>query len=380
MQDIQQQVQSAVEELVESGAERGLQVAVYHHGRLVADAVAGIADAATGRAVEPQTLFYSTSTGKALTSAVAHVLVERGVVGYDTAIAEVWPEFAANGKQGVTLRHVLTHTCGLPGVPAETTPKDLADWAKMTRALEGAGLWWEPGTKTGYHPQSFGYLVGEVARRATGKPMAQLLAELVAEPLGVGGELFFGVPKDELGRCARLEDAPVPEGAQMPEMSEEMFAEIPFFKVVDGFTAAPMAALPDAAFGNREDILTADIPAGGTFTARAVAKLYAALLGEVDGVRLVSERRLREISAEAVSGTDEVIGFPVARALGFDIGYPSPMAAPAPTVFGTAGTEGSAAWADTATGVAFALTKNRVTQGDYSAVQRLTEVVTKAVA
>jgi CubicO group peptidase (beta-lactamase class C family) len=373
MSDMQKQVQHAIDQLVESGAERGLQVAVYQHGKLVVDAVAGLADPATGRPVTSDTPFYSTSTGKGVTSTVVHVLVERGVFGYDTPIVELWPEFGAHGKETATVRHALTHSVGVPGLPVDTTPEDLCDWQKMCDVIASARPWWEPGTKTGYHPQTFGYIVGEVVRRATGKPISQILREEVAGPLGVADELFFGVPKSELGRLARLEEAE--SGAEMPAAMPE---DIPFFKVVHGYTAAPLAALPNANFGNRTDILTADIPAGGTMTARAVARMYAALLGKVDGVRLVSPERLREITAVAISGDDQVSGFPTTLALGYGIGFFGPL--DSPTLFGMAGSGGTAAYADTASGVVLALTKNRVSTGEFNTFSHVGEIIMKAAA
>ncbi|MET8048186.1 serine hydrolase domain-containing protein [Streptosporangium sp. NPDC005286] len=371
MNDMQKRVQEAADRLVESGTERGLQVAVYRHGELVVDVVAGVADPATGRPVTPDTPFYSASTGKGVTSTVVHVLVERGVLGYDTPIAELWPEFGAHGKERATVRHALTHSTGVPGVPAGTTPEDLCDWDGMCAAIADAKPWWEPGTRTGYHPQSFGYLIGEIVRRSTGRPISQVLREEVAGPLGVAGELFFGVPESELGRLARLEDAPSDF-----EMSAEMFADIPFFRVVDGYTAAPMAAMPDAGFGNRADVLTSDIPAGGTMSARAVARMYAALLGEVDGVRLVSPERLREITEVAITGVDEVTGTPVTRSLGYAIGATELL--DAPTLFGMAGSGGSAAYADTATGIAIAMTKNLVSGGDFGTFDEIGRIVMNA--
>ncbi|MER6172123.1 serine hydrolase domain-containing protein [Streptosporangium sp. NPDC001681] len=373
MSDMQKLVQEAADRLVESGTERGLQVAVYRHGDLVVDVVAGVADPATGRPVTPDTPFYSASTGKGATSTVVHVLVERGVLGYDTPIVELWPEFGAHGKERATVRHALTHSTGVPGVPAGTTPEDLCDWDGMCAAIADAKPWWEPGTKTGYHPQSFGYLIGEIVRRSTGRPISQVLREEVAGPLGVAGELFFGVPESELGRLARLEDAPSDFEF---EMSAEMFADIPFFRVVDGYTAAPMAAMPDAGFGNRADVLTSDIPAGGTMSARAVARMYAALLGEVDGVRLVSPERLREITEVAITGVDEVTGTPVTRSLGYAIGATELL--DAPTLFGMAGSGGSAAYADTATGIAIAMTKNLVSAGDFGTFDEIGRIVMNA--
>jgi CubicO group peptidase (beta-lactamase class C family) len=125
MSDAQKLVQEAVGQLVECGTETGLQVAVYQHGELVVDVVAGVADSSTGRLVTPATSFYSASTGKGVTSTVAHVLVERGALDYDTPIVELWPEFGAHGKENAT--HVLTHTVGVPGVPPDTTPEDLGN-------------------------------------------------------------------------------------------------------------------------------------------------------------------------------------------------------------------------------------------------------------
>ena len=175
MDNLQQQVQRAIDGLVESGTERGLQVAVYRDGEQVVDAVAGVADPETGRPVASDTPFYAYSVGKGATSAVAHVLVERGLFGYDTPIVELWPEFGAHGKESATVRHALTHTVGVPGIPADTTPEDLCDWDRMCAAIADSEPWWEPGTKTAYHAYPFGYIVGEIVRRATGKPISQVL-------------------------------------------------------------------------------------------------------------------------------------------------------------------------------------------------------------
>jgi CubicO group peptidase (beta-lactamase class C family) len=365
---IQKQVQQAIDRLVESGAERGLQVAVYRRGDLVVDAVAGVADPATGRPVASDTPFYAYSVGKGATATVAHVLAERGAFGYDTPIVELWPEFGAHGKEAATVRHALTHTIGVPGVPADTTPEDLCDWQKMCEAIADAEPWWEPGSKTAYHAYTFGYIVGEIVRRATGKPISQVLREEVAGPLGVADELFFGVPESELGRLARLEDA---EGSA--EFLAALPEDSPFFKW------GPRATFPTAEFGNRKDVLMADIPAGGKMSARAMARMYAALLGEVDGVRLISAERLREVSAPAFSGEDQIMGNPVTWALGYAVGRLGADSQGTSGVIGMGGVGGSFAYADTATGVTFAFAKNRLT-ADFGAAQQIDGIVTKAVA
>ena len=368
MNSVQQQVQEAIDGLVASGVERGLQVVAYRHGEPVVDAVAGVADHETRRPLTPETPIYVYSVGKGATATVAHVLVERGAFDYDTPIVELWPEFGAHGKETATVRHALTHTVGVPGIPADTTPEDLCDWDKMCDVIAGSEPWWEPGTKTAYHAYTFGYIVGEIVRRATGRPISQVLREEVAEPLGVADELYFGVPEPELGRLARLEDA---EGGA--EFLAAMPDDSPFFKW------GPRETAPTAEFGNRAEVLMADIPAGGKTSARAMARMYAALLGEVDGVRLISPERLREVSAVAFSGDDQIMGNPVSWALGYSVGRIGTEARETPTAFGMGGVGGSYAYADTETGIAFVLTKNRLT-ADFGAAGQVAGIVTKAVA
>src|SRR5207253_4320432 len=145
---INERVQRAIEEMVESGAEQGLQVAAYQHGEQIIDAVAGLADPKTGRAVISETPFYCYSVCKAAASTLVHMLAERRALTYDTRVAEVWPDFAARGKDGVTIRQVLNHTAGVPGIPLTTTIEDLCNWDKMCSAIAGAELWWKPAPKS----------------------------------------------------------------------------------------------------------------------------------------------------------------------------------------------------------------------------------------
>lgn len=359
MSNLQAAVQAAIDELIDSGDEIGLQVAVYEDGELVVDAVAGVADTETGAKVEPDALIFSTSTGKGLTSTVAHVLVEQGRLDYDTPIADVWPEFGVRGKEKATLRHVLTHTVGLPGLPPDTDPADLADWDKICAALAASEPWWEPGTKLGYHAITFGYLVGEIVRRATGRGISDVLRDEVAAPLGVANELFFAVPESELGRVARLEERGEPLTAEQLEQFE---AAMPLF-----FEATPMAVMPSAELYNRHDFRTADVPAGATVSARAIARMYAALLGEVDGVRLLPSARVREVTAVAVEDTDVLVGGPSKGALGYAFGSP----AGSETAFGWPGVGGSWAGADLTTGRAYAVTTNHFTNGDTATAAKL---------
>ena len=359
--DLQDKIQEAIDEMVDSGTERGLQVTVYRYGELVVDAVAGVADPESGRPYTSATPVYCYSVCKAAASTLVHMLVEGGRFGYGTPVAELWPGFAAHRKQGVTVRHVLNHTAGVPSVPLTTTIEDLCDWDKMCSAIADSELWWEPGTKIGYHAYTFGYIVGEIIRRVTGKPISQVLLEKICVPLGISNELYFGMPRSEHHRLAVLEDAPMPPGFQMPELPPDL----PMFK------AAPMSLFPNAAFGNRPDTLAADIPAGGKTSSRAIAKMYAALLGEVNGVQLLPPERLREATTESFSGIDEVFGMPTKWALGYSIGAPGSNSE---TAFGVGGVGGSFAYGDAATGIAFGLTKNRMAQ-DFNTAMEIIKLI-----
>lgn len=341
MPSLQQKTQSVLDELVNTGAETGLQVAVYHHGVLVVDAVAGVADSQTGRRATPETPFFGFSAGKVMTSLIAHLLVRTGAVGYDTPVVDLWPEFGTHDKATATLRHVLTHSVGVPAMPLDIGPADLADWSRVCAAIADAAPRWPPGTETGYHSFTYGFLVGEVARRATGKPMRQLLDEWVTVPLGIDGDLYFGVPRADLARLARLEDA----------------AQRPVAPLDGDAVLAPWEMQPTAAMGNSLEILQADIPSVGTFTARGIAAMNAAVL---DG-RLIDSHQLQEMTAVAFEGTDQVFGNYARLALGYPLGRIGTRPDKTPTTFGWVGGGGSYVYADTATGTSFAMTKTRLT-------------------
>ncbi|TDD64477.1 class A beta-lactamase-related serine hydrolase, partial [Actinomadura darangshiensis] len=358
MPSLQQKVQGVLDELVDTGAETGLQVAVYHHGALVVDAVAGVADSQTGRRTTPQTPFFSFSSGKTMTALIAHLLVKNSTVGYDTPVADLWPEFGAQGKAATTLRHVLTHTAGVPAMPRTITPADLPDWSRVCTAIADAEPQWRPGTKTGYHSFTFGFLVGEIARRVTGKPMRQLLHEWITTPLDIDGDLYFGVPKTDLPRLARIEDS-----APSPTVPPDGDAIL-----------APWELQPTAAMANSQDILEADIPSVGTFTARGIAAMNAAVL---DG-RLMDSHQLQEVTAVAFEGTDQVFGNQARLALGYPLGRIGTSPNDSPTTFGWVGGGGSYVYADTTTATSFAMTKTRLTP-HFNTAQQLAALITTAL-
>ena len=176
---------------------------MYTRGRLIADAVSGQADPAAGTAVSSGTLFFAVSAAKGVAATLAHVLAESGELDYDLRLASIWPGFASEGKERITVRHVLAHTAGLPGLPAGTTVAQLCDWEHMCAVLAAATPWWEPGTKFGYHALTFGFLLGETLRRLTGRTISELLRDTVTGPLGLADEVCFAVPPRLLPRMAR---------------------------------------------------------------------------------------------------------------------------------------------------------------------------------
>jgi CubicO group peptidase (beta-lactamase class C family) len=193
--DVQARVQAMIDHRVASGDEVGVQVAMVEHGQVVVDAVSGSADPSLSESVGSDTLFWAASTAKGVASAVAHVLVERGELAYNLRAVEVWPEFGAHGKDRITLRHVLLHTAGVPAPPYDTTVEQLCNWEHMCTVLAEAKPWWEPGSRFGYHAKTFGFLLGEIVRRATGRTLSWWLREVSPSRSGSGTRSISGCPR-----------------------------------------------------------------------------------------------------------------------------------------------------------------------------------------
>ena len=359
---LQHAVRAALDELVAGGGEVGLQAAVMKDGVLVADAQSGVTDPAIGKPVSAGSLFFAGSTAKGVLSSLVHALVAAGGLDYDLRLTEVWPEFAANGKGDVTVRHVLMHQAGVPGLPYDLTAEQFCDWQHMCEILATAMPWWPAGTAFGYHAQTFGFLLGETLQRATGARLADLLQGVLSGPLGVADELHFAVPASLLDRVA-LQVAPLGPPPPRPAPGSPLAR------------AMPPATTPNAAFANRRDVLSAQIPSMGTMSARAATRLYAALLGHVPGVRLLSDEQLAAVATVVYSGPDRVMEMDnVSWSLGYSPSRPTRAASRPGSTFGMVGTNGSAAYADIDTGVAIALMRNRFSP-DFTAITRLDALV-----
>jgi CubicO group peptidase (beta-lactamase class C family) len=353
-------IDAQLDDAVGSGQEVGVQVAVIRDGHTVVDTARGSSDPRTGAAVDRDTLFWAGSTAKGVASSLAHVLIERGELTDDLRVVDVWPEFGARGKDKVTLRHVLLHTAGVPGIPPETTAADLCDWDTMCGLIADAELWWEPGTRLGYHAKTFGFLLGEILRRATGDTISTLLRERLTGPLDVADDVHFGVPARLLSRVATQIAADRQE-LPRPEPGSPLDR------------AMPAGVVPDADYANRPDLLTCDIPSEGTMSARGAARIYSALLGHVDGVELVSPARRATMATVAFTGMDEVMGLPTKWAYGYSPARPSGRGRPG-SAFGMVGMNGSAAYADIDSGIAVAVMRNRFT-GDFTTIKQIDRII-----
>lgn len=331
----------------------GAAVCVYHRGRPVVDLWGGYADREAARPWERDTLQLVFSTTKGVAATCVHQLVERGVLDLDAPVATWWPEFAQAGKGEIPLRWVLSHEAGLAAVTGEVTMDDVLGWEGVVEAIAAQAPVWEPGTAHGYHARSYGWILGEVVRRATGRTLGGYFADEIAGPLGL--DFFIGLPADELPRVARLYP-PIIEPAAAEAMDAFLGPDTLLGQVLRG---------PSGLFGyddmwNRPDVLAAEMPSSnGVGTARAIAKLYASLIGEVDGVRLLAPDTVARATAVQVSGPDHVIGLPMR----FGLGYMTPPSCGGEGVFGHDGAGGSLGAADPVGEWSFGYVMNQMNLG-----------------
>lgn len=343
----------------------GAAVSVYLHGRKVVDLWGGIADPGTGRPWERDTLQLVYSTTKAVTAACALLLSQRGELDLDAPVAECWPEFAANGKGRIPVRWLLTHQAGLPAIDHPITPDEAIAWEPMVTALAAQRPYWEPGTDHGYHGLTYGWLVGEVVRRVSGRSLGTFLADEIAGPLGL--DLWIGLPETERHRVSRIIETP-PDFQAMARIDLDALPE-PMREIMAAFadpaslTRRSLAVVTPPLDHNRPEEQAAEMPAtNGICTARALARFYAALIGEVDGHRILTPGTLTAATAEQVSGIDRILRVPVRIGTGF--GLPTPDAFwYSPTAFGFPGRGGSLGFADPATGLAFGYVMNHLLEG-----------------
>ncbi|KZM70299.1 beta-lactamase family protein [Nocardia terpenica] len=355
-------VRAAFAENFERHGDIGAAVAVYRDGRPVVDLWGGSADPETGRPWERDTMVLVYSATKAVTATAAHLLAQRGVLDLDAPVASYWPEFAAAGKQEIPVRWLLAHRAGLPALDRPVPVEDALAWDPMVAALAAQRPVWTPGAAHGYHGRTFGWLVGEVIRRVSGRSVGRVVAEEIAGPLGA--DFFIGLPDSERDRVARLVFAPKLDLSSVPleAVPEELRPLVAAVQDPDSlFNRAFAVTDPDIDFTSAA-VQSAEIPSSnGIGTARGLARIYAALIGEVDGVRLLTAETLADATAEQAAGIDRVTMIPDRYACGYML--PSEgFILGGPHSFGHPGRGGSLGFADPTRGLAFAYVTNNIVE------------------
>jgi CubicO group peptidase (beta-lactamase class C family) len=304
-------VRAAFEGNLASGADLGACFTATVEGETVVDLWGGWADEAKTRPWEQNTIVNVYSTTKTMTALTALLVADRGELDFDAPVAKYWPEFAANGKSQVKVSHLMSHSAGLSGWKEKVTLEDVYDWDKVTALLAAQAPYWEPGTASGYHAITQGFLVGEVVRRITGKSLGTVFREEIAEPLGA--DFHIGLPASEDHRVADLIPPPPGTGIGDGEQSElnRNMSSNPPINPLDTRTRAWRAA---------------EIPAGGgTGNARSIAEIHVLLAngGVAKGKRILSEAGCRKALEQQIEGVDLILGVPSRFGMGF--GLPSAM-------------------------------------------------------
>lgn len=343
-----------------SGAEVGAAVSVTLDGRPVVDLWGGWADPAKTRPWQRDTIVNVYSTSKGITAICAHQLIDQGRIDLDEPVSSYWPEFAQARKQTLPVRYLLSHRAGLPAVRKPLDDDTFFNWDAMCTALAEQEPWWRPGTRHGYHAMTFGWLVGEVVRRVSGKrSLGTYLQDVIAGPLGLDCHIGLGPEHD--ARVADMIPAKLKPGE--PNVFAEM-AKDP--ESVSAKTFGNPGILNRPGFVNTRQWRAAELPAGNAHTnARALARLYGALArgGEVDGIRVLSPASLERCWTEQSFGRDEVLGLASRFSTGFMLSQSGAAMGPNTHTFGHPGAGGSLGFADPKARIGFGYTMNQMNLG-----------------
>jgi CubicO group peptidase (beta-lactamase class C family) len=329
--------------------EVGASFAAFHRGHCVVDLWGGFADRARTKPWTQGTLANVWSSTKGISAVAAAIAVERGAFRYEDKVAAHWREFAANGKAEITIAQLLSHQAGLPGFVELTSAPDQCDFDGCVCKLARQAPAWEPGTATSYHAMTYGWLIGEVVRRATGKSIGRFVAETIAKPLDA--DLFIGLPESAESRVAEMippkqlidmASLPLPDAARMAISNPVQDPEIP----------------------NTRAWRAAEVPAAnGQASAMGLARLYAALVngGTLDGAKLLSTETIARMTTPVTSNgrTDMFLQFVDCWGMGMAINTPG-IYGPNPRAYGHSGWGGSFGCADPQAGVSIGYVCNQM--------------------
>ena len=315
-------VRAAIEANFASTGELGCSVAIFHRGRPVVDLVAGWTDQERSVPYTTDNLQVVFSTTKGIAATALAMCVDRGLVDYATPVSHYWPEFAAHGKDNITVAQLVSHQAGLYTIDEKLTLDEILDDARIARALADTKPRWEPGTAHGYHALTYGWLVGEIVRRVDGRDIGRFVNEEIAGPLGV--ELHIGLPDRHHHRVALLtqEKSKSSGGGETPEAkaARELIEKMLGPDTPGGQALSLSGMWTGEGLFNRPEVLRAQIPAaGGATNARSLATMYAALQQPVNGVRLLSPETFAAATAvqTPLNEADKCLIVPTSFAMGY---------------------------------------------------------------
>jgi CubicO group peptidase (beta-lactamase class C family) len=352
-------VEAFVDNYVAHG-EIGASVCVVHQGETVVDVWGGAADKRTGQPWEKDTLVVVYSCTKGATALCAHLLSARGQLDLEGPVSEIWPEFARNGKTSATVRMMLDHSVGVPVFRGDVADGELYDWDRVVARLEAEEPFWEPGTRNGYHMLNFGWTVGELVRRASGRSLGTYFREEIAEPLGL--DFWIGLPEEHESRVAPIVPYVRSKGEPLNDFAKTLLADpasIPALAMTNTIGFRPNSRACHAAeLGG----------GGGIANARGLAGMYAPLsLGGGTFFEPADVDRMRRVST--ATNRDATLCMPTRFAMGFMVSMDNravPLADSAVLgehAFGHVGMGGSIGFADPSLGLSFGYAMNRQGNG-----------------
>jgi CubicO group peptidase (beta-lactamase class C family) len=362
-----ERVKKAFERNFKEGLDVGASFAATLNGEFVIDIWAGYADANKTKLWEKDTIVNVYSTTKIMTVLCTLMCVDRGLLNFDDPVSKYWPEFADNGKENILIRHILSHTSGVAGFEEKVHYKTLYDWEKVISLLATQKPWWEPGTKSGYHAITHGYLLGELVRRVTGKSLGTFFKEEVAKPLKA--DFHIGLPEAHDHRVAELIPAPPLEIKGLMSSDPNSIAK----RVL-------MNPILSSSLTTTRQWLAAEIPAAnGQGNARSVARVASILScgGTYQNFKLLSSKVLEQSIQEQSHGKDLVLGFPMRFGLGWGLTSKEMPLGPNPRTFFWGGWGGSMVIIDLDAKLSFAFVMNKMvstTTGDPRTIRLMSAI------
>lgn len=380
-------VREAFAENFRRHGDQGASLGVYVGGEPRVDLWGGTADVSTGRPWTADSVSIVYSVTKGATAILAWLLAQRGLLDFDAPVTRYWPEFAGGGKGDVPVRYLFTHQVGLPYLDQQLTREEILEGSRIVEVIEQQVPVWEPGTAHGYHALTYGWLAGALIAKVTGTRLGEVFQAEIAKPLGL--DFHIGLPPEDLPRVAPLVNMPPPDPAALAAITDP--AQLDLLMRLGAAMADPGSVFsrtlstngalptPDAVTWNDPRVYQAEMPAAnGISNGRSLARLYAATVTEVDGIRLLSAETVAAARAEQVNGPDRTLLSPSRFGTGFQL--PTPLSPQlSPDSFGHQGAGGALGFADPRHQVGFGYVQNQLgggpggdprTQGVIAAVAR----------